>query len=1161
MGCGTSAPVPLPRDSVCAAGGTSAGTVHGWHNEQKLSAGGDTEEVRTAAPVAHRRPIGTGDPGHPVIDPSVAKLVESFVVGAVAGDGDALWSLLGDELRQQLGSEARQQDPPLPPQEWCILKYRWHWAENRGSYLSTVVQSFDGHMCGLRTRFSAGPASTVDYRDIFWVNDGAITATSTQCLLTHEQRQSVARGLVSCAAGGEAQQVWPSMAPCMQRHYEQEGASRGRPVSGEELCRQQHDWQHARGVFEGQKMVSYDPGTSTAVTHVYFTQGTVRQVAYKETFVLAPGMCTARRTDNLATDWQKKQAAKGIFCAIVERDSAVVWAGLSPTLQASYTDAGDKQEPMLDGAARCMQVHDWETTRGRCTAVEIDSFDGKCVTIASLFDTHGVASIGYRDSFWMSSCLVTARSSTCLFSQDQAEELCAAIATAAALDQAPEPYSYLEDSVAAAVAAPSIAGISRGRAWIYSISSLGLREQMDADARDIDVGMRGVQLCCSRFKWDARCRGGAPGTVPGFRGFDIVSCVSTPGQIDAFTATVHHRWDCGVTHTLMMVDEMVVVAGNLDACNRLEHLDVMSLRSPLPHPSEMALVTRVCRGVHVEASFVEMSKPDGAVSRSSTETVENFMSLVGQGQIKQAWDTLSMRGRQKYPDFAAFEHQLDFLGPRVLEVGTKYEHIMRLHEGGKRGSSMVSARVVDWDAVHNTARVHSLWEPTQAIYEDSISVCFSDGLVSEFVPLGIATQASVQDGADADFRLRWLIYAPRLPSYEDSVMSQAGCEVALSTSAPNAVVEDVHGLHKLVAGRILRSHLPHVRVRHSIANLQEVRLCMRDAIPAGFGSVACNVPSLTPLERRLCLRDTSFAFVQMQAFLQSRDGMRHESEPDFMYAVRSRQLLYEAFISSDTDATVEASGGDPIKSALVSVFKSAGDKNSDSLSALGRADTYTTALRLNGIPARVLLSTSMAEAAAAGEYHYTCTVFVDAVGWVSADPATPHPSTFGMSLGDHVVMAVKPSTDSVLADVAILRPGFEAQSFVDRMCAQYDVGENGGLDTAEVETMLAEAIGVTPGSEYVKRAVDGLSRTDSNGCQARTISYEKLKQAVQHDGVFKHLFAGMTVGHLPVGIRGSLNPKQDSFHVDLLACDGQSRGLAISESGIRTAVLVNMSIR
>ena len=161
---------------------------------------------------------------------------------------------------------------------------------------------------------------------------------------------------------------------------------------------------------------------------------------------------------------------------------------------------------------------------------------------------------------------------------------------------------------------------------------------------------------------------------------------------------------------------------------------------------------------------------------------------------------------------------------------------------------------------------------------------------------------------------------------------------------------------------------------------------------------------------------------------------------------------------------------------LLSVFQSAGDKNGDSLSALGRADTYTTALRLNGIPARVLLSTSMAEAAAAGEHHYTCTVFVDAVGWVSADPATPHPSTFGMSLGDHVVMAVKPSTDSVLADVAILRPGFEAQSFVDRMCAQYDVGENGGLDTAEVETMLAEAIGVTPGSEYVKRAVDGSFR-------------------------------------------------------------------------------------
>ena len=63
----------------------------------------------------------------------------------------------------------------------------------------------------------------------------------------------------------------------------------------------QHSWAAERGQFEGQKTVSYDEESSTARIHVYFRQGAIEQVAYRETFTLASGMVTARLTEHMAT--------------------------------------------------------------------------------------------------------------------------------------------------------------------------------------------------------------------------------------------------------------------------------------------------------------------------------------------------------------------------------------------------------------------------------------------------------------------------------------------------------------------------------------------------------------------------------------------------------------------------------------------------------------------------------------------------------------------------------------------------------------------------------------------------------------------------------------------------------------------------------------------
>ena len=172
----------------------------------------------------------------PEIDEGVAGLVDRWVKGCVAGDGEGLLALLSAELQETLSHEAEQLETPCSAAEWCLTKNSWRWREDRGRLKTTRVTSFDGHMCGVRSSFDAG-LLTVNYRDVVWVDGGAITATRSSCLLTHERRQQLAIELVEHAACGREEKVWTALAPSMRAQYEAD--AKGSKHSGEELCRQQ----------------------------------------------------------------------------------------------------------------------------------------------------------------------------------------------------------------------------------------------------------------------------------------------------------------------------------------------------------------------------------------------------------------------------------------------------------------------------------------------------------------------------------------------------------------------------------------------------------------------------------------------------------------------------------------------------------------------------------------------------------------------------------------------------------------------------------------------------------------------------------------------------------------------------------------------------------
>ena len=256
--------------------------------DAEAKAGADASPRATADQVARLAEDG------PDLDEGVAGLVDGWLQACVVGDAGKLWGLLAPQMQEQLTDEAAALSDQKTPQEHCVTKNGWHWPESRGKFLKMRVSSFDGHMCGIRSSFDTG-LLTVDYRDVVWVRDGRITAAKSIQMLTHEVRRKLAADLVDHAASGREDKVWLALAPSMRARYEK--SVEKRRLTAEEECLQEHSWLARRGEFEGQKLVTYDESTGTAVIHAYFRQGGIDQVAYKELFSVSSGMVTDRQTE------------------------------------------------------------------------------------------------------------------------------------------------------------------------------------------------------------------------------------------------------------------------------------------------------------------------------------------------------------------------------------------------------------------------------------------------------------------------------------------------------------------------------------------------------------------------------------------------------------------------------------------------------------------------------------------------------------------------------------------------------------------------------------------------------------------------------------------------------------------------------------------------
>ena len=1185
----------------------------------------------TAAPRAP--PVRLAEDG-PDLDEGVAGLVDSWLQACVVGDAAKLWTLLAPAMQEQLAAEADTRHPPCTPQEWCVQKNSWHWPESRGRFLRMRVSSFDGHMCGIRSSYDTGLLK-VDYRDVVWVRDGCITATKSNSLLTDDVRRQLAADLVEHAARGQEHKVWLALAPSMRAHYEQE--SEGRKLSAEQLCLQEHSWSSRRGEFEGQKMVSYDEATGTAVIHAYFRQGGVDQVAYRELFSLKSGMITARNTEYMATDWQKKTAATKLVEYIVAQDADNVWRALSQQLQEKYSERGQKKTPAMTGPEYCMYVHRWAHTRGHCTNIEVKSFEGKAVTIATTFNTHGSPNLAYRDTFFLvqGSALALSHTSDCLWTLEQARALIDAVAAAAALNELPVMYSHIEGPQPFTSPRARV-DPTRGARWIYSICNERLQKEIGDQAEAngfVPVGGQPphettMQWCCRRFDWAGRTKANGC-TIAGFRGFEVVHCDRTPGRADAYTARIRTLFDVGVTHVAVLVDELTVVAGMLDVHKRCTDEYEIIIRSPLPEPRELALVTGATFDIGFDALIEEVEYDldnDGVRDRTSldaVQTVVTFMETLGRGDLKAAWKMLSPKaqhayGENKYADAAraakakdqadaraaqarlvamearggdeatmaklreaveadrrqaestdgvsegAFQRAMAWRGPRILEVGTKFEHVMRLHENGKRGSEMGDVTVVDFDPIDRTARVHCKWEPTNAVYEDSVTICRHTGKIASFEPLGLATPESVEEGlriqSSQAFVPRMMVFAPKLPAAEDGVMCQASTQVSLNLAKgvdmrASIGYENIEGVRKFKACYLYRNALSSLTVHHDVT-LQELRLVMRDSIPQKFQSVAGGAPSLTPDERSACLADTMFSFDDVRAFLDAAEAWRMDGEPDFGYAVRLRDILcaailanrpaglanahlqhcfdapeikklfaeldkdHSGFLNADEVRDLATKLGttlsDEALSAAMAEMDPSGDgkvdlhefstwwrremgEGMDGIHHMACCELYVNALRLNQIPTRVLVCMAKPPeekrklpagwkkkvAPDSGdefflhektgrctfdkpdggerfwyllEYRqYTASMFIEGVGWVTTDVLNSDPSSFGLGLADAVVWSAQPALSSMRADMALLRPGFEAGAACDRLFQDYDVDESGTLSSSGTKPYLLPA--------------------------------------------------------------------------------------------------------
>ena len=111
---------------------------------------------------------------------------------------------------------------------------------------------------------------------------------------------------------------------------------------------------------------------------------------------------------------------------------------------------------------------------------------------------------------------------------------------------------------------------------------------------------------------------------------------------------MHTVFDVGVTHVATLVDELVVVAGMLDAHTHCRSEYSLAPRSLLPAAAELALVTGLSHGLQLEVGIEEATPPAARTALDAVSSAAAFIEAAGRGDLKCAWGMMCEEGQAGY---------------------------------------------------------------------------------------------------------------------------------------------------------------------------------------------------------------------------------------------------------------------------------------------------------------------------------------------------------------------------------------------------------------------------------------------------------------------------------------------------------------------------------
>jgi hypothetical protein len=520
--------------------------------------------------------------------------------------------------------------------------------------------------------------------------------------------------------------------------------------------------------------------------------------------------------------------------------------------------------------------------------------------------------------------------------------------------------------------------------WIFGTLAREVRQGFAlADGAD------GRAACRAHFDWPLRPRG-APGRALGFRGYEVEACRPAGeegSEWGLWRVQVRSKWDVGCTHVVEHVDELVVAAGFVVAAEWLRAEGVLRLRGPADGPRPQAVLAQRPAGrLELVYSLAEAGGPAQHLCLDGPAFAERFIRALGAQAFDEAWAMLSEKFSQRFAGREGFAAQLGWVGV-----------ITRHGEGGRRGPALTGLSVFEAELRGRDmmeATVRTEWG-AGTVYEDALTLRRVSGgrlEVAAHLSLGLAPKGVVLD-ATQDRSPSFVVYAPRVPGDEQGVHTQgsAAVEVRLAEGATGPPPEPVGGTRGFAAVRVPVGQLAAVEVGHTVA-LFESRLCLRDAVPAGFASLAGAHPALSPEETRRWLAHPLPAHAAaLRAVLEACNGMCAAGEAEVVYAVRLQQALAE--VAADAEARVSLDGRErPQRAAAFAARQPADDgewaaRAAVAPSPLDYAVTYACGLRLNGLPARLLLGA--AAELASGEAAAALRAELEALPMASADAACP----------------------------------------------------------------------------------------------------------------------------------------------------------------------------